>query len=506
MKDGTVPAGSAGSGTKSAIKGVTTTLDFIDFGSENYYEEDQQKTKAERKKLPENITSQQLYKDILRIAWPSLIELFLSSLVNMVDTMMVGRIVGTEALSAVGLATQPKFIFMSMIMALNTGATALVSRARGANDQEKANIILRQSMVFAAIISIVCAIVGTMTSKYLVIFMANGGMSDDIIKEATLYLQIQMIGFPTGALAFSVTAALRGTGNTKPAMVYNIIANLVNILGNWLLIGGNLGFPAMGVAGASLATVIGQLVGTILALACVFSGRYYLRLRISWKNLFKFDKDILSGLVTVGLPAMIEQLIMRAGVIIFTRMIAGLGPVDYSTHQVCLNIQSMSFMLGQAFATAATSLVGQSIGKRRLDMAQHYSRCCQQLGAMLALMLGLLMVIFRKYLVMLYSTDGAVIARGATILFFVAFLQPIQSGQFITGGILRGAGDTKAVALYMLLTVVVIRTVLCYIMVNLFHLGIVGAWIAQCADQCTRTLLFIRRYNKGYWKKIKLLS
>ena len=116
------------------------------------------------------------------------------------------------------------------------------------------------------------------------------------------------------------------------------------------------------------------------------------------------------------------------------------------------------------------------------------------------------MIIFRRFLVMLYSTDLAVIERGATILFFVAFLQPVQSGQFITGGVLRGAGDTKVVAVYMLITVVIIRTVMCYIMVNLCHLGIVGAWIAQCSDQVARTALFVWRYNQGHWKKIKLLK
>ena len=502
MQEGTAAARAKGPG----IKGVTTTLDYIDFGGENYYEEDLRKTRAERRKLPENITSRQLYRDILRIAWPSLIELFLSSLVNMVDTMMVGRIVGTDALSAVGLATQPKFIFLSMIMALNTGATALVSRARGANEQEKANIILRQAMVFATVISVICAIVGTATAEWMVEFMANGGMSEEIMRQGTIYLQIQMIGFPAGSLAFCITAALRGTGNSKPGMVYNVIANLVNIALNWVLIGGNLGFPALGVAGASIATVIGQLVGTVLAFCCACSGKFYLKLRFTRKNIFQFDRDIISSLVTVGLPAMLEQLIMRAGVIIFTRMIAGLGSVDYSTHQVCLNIQSMSFMLGQAFAVSATSLVGQSLGRRRLDMAQHYSRCNRRLGMLVACILGILMIILRKYLVMLYSTDAAVIDRGSKILFFVAFLQPVQSSQFIIGGVLRGAGDTKAVAIYMLATVLIICTVLCYILVNIFQLGIIGAWIAQCTDQCTRTLLFNIRYNKGYWKRIKLLD
>ncbi len=219
-----------------------------------------------------------------------------------------------------------------------------------------------------------------------------------------------------------------------------------------------------------------------------------------------FDKEIISGLVTVGIPAMIEQLIMRVGVIIFTRMVAGLGPVQYSTHQVCLNIQSMSFMLGQAFAVSATSLVGQSIGKRRLDMAQHYSRYNLRLGIAVAAVIGILMVIFRSELVWLYSTDREVIAFGSSIIFFVAFLQPVQSVQFIIGGVLRGAGDTKAVAIYMLITVLIIRTVMCYIMVNVLGLGVVGAWIAQSADQCTRSVLFALRYRRGYWKKIKLLS
>ena len=505
MKEDKAVAEAAEQG-QGKVRGVTTTLDELPFGSENYYEEDRQKTRAERRRLPDGVANSQLYRDILRIAWPSLIELFLGSLVNMVDTMMVGRIVGTEALSAVGLAAQPKFIFLSMIMALNTGATALVSRARGANDQEKANTILRQALVFAAAISIVCAVIGTWTADPLVRFMANGGMPEDILHQGTVYLQIQMIGFPTGALAFTITAALRGTGNSKPAMVYNVIANLVNIFLNWVMIGGNLGCPAMGAAGASLATVIGQLVGTVLAFRCAFSGKYYLRLRLRLRELFRFDKEIISGLVTVGIPAMIEQLIMRVGVIIFTRMVAGLGPVQYSTHQVCLNIQSMSFMLGQAFAVSATSLVGQSIGRRRLDMAQHYSRCNLRLGILVACVLGVLMILFRGPLVGLYTTDAEVIAFGSSIIFFVAFLQPVQSVQFIIGGVLRGAGDTKAVAVYMLLTVLIIRTVLCYIMVNLLHLGVVGAWIAQASDQTARTVLFALRYNKGYWKKIKLLS
>lgn len=486
------------------IQGVTTTLDQLEFGPEDYYEQDRAKPKKVRNALPDGVGRSMLYKDILRIAWPSLIELFLSSLVNMVDTMMVGRIVGTEALSAVGLATQPKFIYMSMIAALNTGCTALIARARGAGHHDKANDILRQSLMFCAGIAIICAIVGVSTAVPLISFMANGGMPDSVVHQSALYLQIQMALFPVSALAFTITAALRGTGNTKPPMVYNIVANLVNIVFNWILIGGNLGAPALGVAGASIATVIGQCVGTVMAFRSVLSGKNYLKFKA--KNLFVFEKEVIRGLVTVGIPAMVEQLIMRAGVMIFTRMVAGLGTTQYSTHEICLNVQSMSFMLGQAFATSATSLVGQSLGKRRLDMAHHYGKCCQYMGFVVACILGILLCVFRRYMVMLYSLDEEVIALGAKVLFFVAFLQPFQSQQFILGGALRGAGDTKAIAVYMVITVLIILTLTCYLFVNILGLGLYGAWMAQALNQITRTALFWMRYDSGKWKKIKLLA
>jgi len=486
------------------IVGVTTTLDRLEFGPEDYYEQDLAKPKKERKAMPAGITRSMLSRDILRIAWPSLIELFLASLVNMVDTMMVGRIVGTEALSAVGLATQPKFIYMSMIAALNTGCTALIARARGAGQHDKANDILRQSLMFCAAMAVVCAVVGVSTALPLIRFMANGGMPDNILRDSAIYLQIQMALFPVSALAFTITAALRGTGNSKPPMVYNIVANLVNILFNWILIGGNLGAPALGVAGASIATVIGQCVGTVMAFRCVLSGKYYLKFKL--KNLLVFEKDVLKGLVTVGIPAMVEQLIMRAGVMIFTRMVAGLGTIQYSTHEICLNIQSMSFMLGQAFATSATSLVGQSLGRCRLDMAYQYGKSCQRLGLIVACILGVLLCVFRRYLVMLYSTEEEVIALGSSILFFIAFLQPFQSQQFILGGALRGAGDTKAVAVYMVITVLIILTLTCYLFVNILGMGLYGAWIAQALNQCARTGLFTLRYDSGKWKKIRLLA
>lgn len=336
------------------------TLDKLSWGTEETLEAEYAKSQKERKVLPDTITSRELYRDILQIAWPSLCELFLTSLVSMVDTMMVGGL-GAGAISAVSIATQPKFLFMNLVMALNTGTTAMVSRARGMQDRERANNILRQSMVFVTLIGIFSAIAGYIFAEPLIRFMANGGLEQEVLQQGTAYLRIQFLFFPCLSWTSVITASLKGTGQAKPSMVYNTIANLVNICFNWLLIGGKLGFPRLEVTGASLATGFGQAVAFCIALGCAFSGRFYCVLRL--KNLLHFDKDIMSGIVKVGVPSMVEQLIMRFGVIFYTRTVASLGSVEFATHNIAMNIQSMSFMIGQGFAVSSTSLVGQSLGK-----------------------------------------------------------------------------------------------------------------------------------------------
>jgi len=508
------------------IKGVTTTLDYLPFGTDADVKAEMLKTKKEQRKLPEGVESKSLYSDIIRITWPSMLELFLTSLVSMVDMMMVSGL-GSSATTAIGLANQPRFLILTTLMALNTGATAIIARARGSGRHELTNQILRQAMVLATGISIICGFLGVYFSGWMINFMANGGMQEATIKAGTRYLQIQMAAFPLFSWSFCITAALRGTGNTKPSMIYNITANLVNIFLNYLLINGHWGFPALGVAGASLATVISQLVATIIALYCVFSGKFYLKLRL--KNLLKFDKRIVGDIAKIGLPAMLEQVVMRIGMVIYSRTVATLGEVANAAFQICMNIQSLSMMNGQSFAVAATTLTGQSLGRRRLDLAEHYGIRCRNLGLCIALFLSLIFAIFGKYLVMLYnSKELAVIQMGTVIMIIVALLQPFMSSQFILGGLLRGAGDTKSTAIIMLITVVIIRTSVAYVFVSLIDYSFIagtflsrwldsttagglteirlyGAWIAVLADQMLRSWLILLRYNQGKWKEIRLL-
>lgn len=468
-------------------------LDFVEPG--NYDLDDYGRQERVSRYIPPEVNSRMLYNDVLRIAWPSFLELTLTQLTSMVDMMMVGKL-GTWAITAIGLTNQPKFLMMTMFMAMNVGATALVARYKGAGEYEKANSILRQALLLTFVLSAISSIIGFIFSEPMIKFM--GAADAETLAGGTIYLKIQMAGFVTMALTSTITATLRGVGNSRIAMMYNLTANLVNVIFNYLLIYGHLCFPRMEIAGASLATVIGQSVAFILALFAVLRGNQYLHLCI--RDGFKPHWESMKSIFSIGIPALIEQLVMRAGMIIYNITVASLGTVAFAIHQICMNIQAMSFMTGQAFAVSATSLTGQSLGKKRPDMAQAYSSRTRRMGMAVSIMLALIFFFFGKHIVALYNDDPAVIIQGAEILKLVALIQPFQSSQFILAGALRGAGDTRATAIISFITVLLVRPGLAIFTINVLGFGLEGAWYALVADQLIRSLLVLIRYNSGKWK------
>lgn len=468
-------------------------LDLVEDGSETEIKD------IKKNQLPPSITSKMLYADIVKIAWPSVVELTLTQLASMVDLMMVGGL-GAWALTSVGLTVQPKFLLMTIFMAMNVGATAMAARYKGAGDQEKANLILRQALLLTLIISVISSITGYVFAEKLILFM--GAAEEKTLHGGTIYLKIQMVGFTFMALTSTITAALRGVGNSRTAMIYNLTSNVVNVFLNYLLIEGHFGFPRLEVAGASLATIIGQLFAFVFALTYIMKGDQYLHLR--FMDGFKPDPHSLKQIVTIGAPAMLEQLLMRVGVIIYVKTIAGLGIVAYAVHQVCMNIQALSFMNGQGFAVSATSLTGQSLGKNRPDMAHAYVHRTRRLGMSVSLILAAIFVFWGGKIVSLYNDSPDIISQGARIMMFVGFTQPLQSSQFILSGSLRGAGDTRATAIITFITVLLIRPLLAVYLINVWNLGLEGAWFAFIADQTIRSALVLIRYNSGKWKRIKV--
>lgn len=490
--------------SKQNVEGKTvfTVLDELPYGNR---ESQNDAGPVKKIRIPEGVDKKRLYRDIVLIAWPSLVELVLTQLTSMADQVMVGHLPGQEgitALAAVGLAAQPKFLLMTMVQALNVGATAMIARFRGQQNREQANSVFKHAILLNLAMSFGFMVIGLLLSEQLIRFMGGNGISEETLALGKVYLDIQLYGFIPLCLGITVTAALRGIGDTRTPMIYNTIANVINLGFNYVMIYGNFGVPKMGVAGASWATIIGQTVAFFIAMRIAFGKSHYVY--IDLKEKFTFDKNLMSRVIGIGIPSMLEQLFMRAGIIIYTQQVTGLGDLIYATHQACMNIQGMTFMMAQAFANAITTLMGQSIGKWRYDMSAVYMRLTRNLGIACSFVMMALMILFNEQIIGIFKNSPEVIALGAPIMILLSLSQPFQADQFIVSGGLRGAGDTRYTAVVTAITVLGIRTLVCIAMIRIFDLGLWGAWIALVADQCMRTVLMAFRYHSGKWKQISV--
>ena len=486
--------------TQKREKTVVTALDSLPYGDPGSPEETGRVRKAV---TPEGISRRRIYRDVILIALPSLVELVLTQLTSIADQMMVGNLPGQEgivALSAVGLASQPKFLLMTMVQAMNVGATAVIARFRGQKKRDRCNNVFKHAMLLNLLMSLIFMGVGLASSRWLIEFMGGEKISREAVALGVEYLKIQMYGFVPLCITITVTAALRGIGDTKTPMIYNTVANVINLGFNYVMIYGHFGCPKMGVAGASWATNIGQTVAFVIAMWVAFRKKHYVYIDLREK--FRFDKSLMTDVVGIGVPSMLEQLLMRLGLIIYTRQVTGLGDTVYATHNVLMSIQSMSFMIGQAFANAATTLMGQSIGKHRYDMSAVYMRRTRDLGILSSFVIMALMVLFNRQIIAMFKNDAQVISMGAPILYLLAASQPFQADQFIVSGGLRGAGDTRFTAVVMAVTVLGLRSGLAIITIRYMNLGLWGAWIALVIDQCSRTFIMAMRYSSGRWKLI----
>jgi putative MATE family efflux protein len=447
-------------------------------------------------KLPQGVTERMVYSDVLRIGWPAFMEYMLVQLTGMFDQIQVGSI-GPHAIAAIGMSMQPIFLLCTAFMSMNTGTMTMIARAKGRGDRAHACLMLRQGLLITLIASAVMTVAGYFLALPLIKLI--GSDDPETIGLALIYVRIRVLNLIPFAITSTITSGLRGIGNSRISLVYNTTSNLVNILFNWILINGKLGFPALGVRGAAIATVIGEWCALIIAFCAILNKKHYVYLSFG-KGAFKPDSAAISDIVHIGVPAAVEHLVTRAGIILYTRVVTSLGTNAYATHTICMNIQSLTFMNGQAFAVSSTSLVGQSLGKKRPDMAEAYSKRSQVVGFIISAIFGLIFAFFGKNIVSLYTDVQEIIDAGSRILLMIAILQPFQSSQFILSGSMRGAGDTKAVAYITGFTMLVLRPILAYVLVNYCNMGLTGAWIALMADQGTRTLLVFIRYRSGKWK------
>ena len=443
-------------------------------------------------------TTKEVYKTSFNMSWPCAFEAVLVSLVGSIDIMMVGGL-GAEAIAAVGLTNQPKFVLLAMIFSLNVGVTAIVARRKGAEDFKGANSCLKQSIILSFIISLIMAISGYIYAHEILLF---AGAGDDVINDSVAYYKILMVSIVFTSLSLTINAAQRGVGNTKISMRTNVVANIVNLIFNYFLINGIWIFPRLEVRGAAIATTIGSIVGFLMS---IFSVCYNTKiLDLKREGNWKFDKDTMKAFFSISGSSVVEQVFMRIGFFSFAMIVAALGTIAFATHQICMNVINLSFCFGDGLSAAAASLVGQNLGAKRPDKAKIYGKTGQRMAFIVSTVLFFVFILARKQIIMLFNSEEHIVSLGGMIMIIIAFTTHAQTSQTVYNGCLRGAGDTKFVALISFISIALIRPGLAWILCFPANLGLKGAWIALFADQTMRYILGKKRFDSGKWTKIKI--
>ncbi|MBQ8813701.1 MAG: MATE family efflux transporter [Lachnospiraceae bacterium] len=437
---------------------------------------------------------------VVSVAWPSALESFFVALAGIVDTYMVSNL-NSAAVAAVGLTTQPKFIGLAPFLALKIAISALVARRFGQKDRDKANSIMMMGLIFTVVGSIIVSILCVMYAEPIMRFV---GSQPDTHEYAVTYFRIIMGGMIFNSIQLAINAAQRGVGNTKIAMRTNVTANVVNVIGNYLLIEGHLGFPALGVAGAAIATVFGTAVACLMSILSVLKKESFVSLIYAVKKRIGFAADQLGSMGKLFGSELMEQFLVRIGFLLTAMFAADMGTDAFAAHQVGMNLMSLTFALGDGFSVAAVALIGKSLGEEKPEMAKTYAGICHRFALCLSAVMSVIFLLGGRTIFSLFFAEEVIIEYGVMIARMLIVICLFQMSQVVFTGCLRGAGDMVYVMVIGCISVAVLRPASAYLLAYVCELGLLGVWCGIMVDQGARLLGTYLRYRSGKWTKIKI--
>lgn len=456
-----------------------------------------------REKKPMNF-SQQLNLTA-KLSVPAILAQFTTVMMQFIDASMVGYL-GSKQAASIGLVSTCTWLFGGFCVAASAGFSVQVAHLIGANDFKSARSVLRQSWTFIGSFSVILALIGISISGVLPGWL---GGSMDIRHDSTSYFLIYSAFIPFMMFTFSGSSMLQCSGNMKISSLLSVAMCVLDVIFNYFLIfptrpvsiaGMSLTMPGagLGVSGAALGT------GFAMAITAGFA-IYYLLFRskelklISEKGSFSPTRVCIKNALGISLPMAMQNLVMRGAYIVTTIIIAPLGTVAIAANMFGIMAESFCYMPGSGISDASTSLVGQSLGAGRKDLAKGFANIAMGTGMTVMTILSMIMFITAPQLMGIMSQDPQVIALGAKVLRIEAFAETLYAASLVGYGIFVGASDTLVPSIMNLTSIWVVRVILALILTP--KLGLTGCWIAMCVELNVRGALFLVRLKSGKWMK-----
>jgi len=446
-------------------------------------------------------------KIIIKIAWPAMLEQLLACMASLVDTAMVGSL-GAVATASVAVNIALVWVANGLMGALSTGFSYMIARSVGEKKPERTNSLGLQSITCAICTGLFLFVLIFCLHQRLPVWM---GAKEEVIPYARVYLRIIGYGMVPQTLAVVLSSNYRSTGNTRLPLVLSIIANVGNIIGNFLLIyperdivlGGrsiHMWGAGMGIKGAAAATCASQVLLAVMLLLTMCRRGADFQLRAQKKE-YAVSRNTLITLKKIGMPVLLERWTLNFGQVFLTSVLASLGTVALSAHYLTTQIEGVLYMPAFGMSYTATALIGQALGAGRKDLTKRYMKYICFWSVVFIELFCIPVACGSRYIMQLFSSDPNVIMLGTKTLLIAALTEIFYSFFVISSGIFRGAGDVRFSFLVSLAGMWGLRIGMVWVAIRAFHVGIVSVWIIMGIDCMVRMALCVVRLRSGKWIK-----
>ncbi len=385
--------------------------------------------------MEHDLTIGSIRKNLFHMAWPLMLGMLFQTAFNIVDTIFVGML-GPKELAAISLTFPVVFVFIAIASGLAIGATSLVAQEIGAKNYKKANNIAEHSLLFALLFGIIIAVLGILFSPFLFSFM---GATPSVLALTMSYSNTIFIGFIFLFVGFIAMSLIRAQGNTKTPMKYQLFAVLLNVVLDPIMIFGLLGFPALGLIGAAIATVFSRIIMALLNFAYLLRDKTKIKLR---PKDFSLDLSIIKRIVFVGLPASIGQSINSIGMILLTALVGGFGTTAIAAYGIGMRLDSLVLLPIMGLTQAVIAIVGQNYGKKEFNRAIRTVKYSTVFTSGISFLFSTVMILFPAFFFLPFTREHEIISIGTTYLSIVAFGYVFKGIMLTLNAGFMGSGKT----------------------------------------------------------------
>lgn len=437
---------------------------------------------------------------LFAITWPIFLETSLHLLMGNADILMLSQY-SDDAVAAVGVSNQILSVIVVMFGFVATGTSVIIAQYLGATSFKEASRIAVVSIVTNILLGLIIGLCLVVAASKVLSLM---GVSESLLSQATLYLQIVGGCIFLQSTIMTMGAVLRSYRFTKDAMYVTVGMNIINIFGNAVFIFGLFGLPVLGVTGVAISTIFSRLIGLII-LSIILFKRVKPKLPVSYVFM-KFPRVELKKILKIGIPSAGEHLSFNGSQLVITSFIVLLGTEAITTKVYAQNIGMFVLLFSIAIGQGTQIIIGHQIGAGKYDEA--YRRCINSLriAIFFTAVVGFILYLVSHHILLLFTDNHDIIVTGSTLILLTAFVEPGRAFNAVVINSLRAAGDVNFPVLIGVLSMWGVSVPLAYILGIHLGLGLIGIWIAFLVDEWLRGIFMLWRWRQGKWRQLSIVK